>query len=51
MKKIILTTAIILATGVLATSGVKLLTHKEQKVQTTLIQNPTSSGKEIASAD
>jgi len=51
MKKVILTTAIILATGVLATSGVKLLTQKEHKIQTTSIPNHVSSGKEIASAD
>jgi len=51
MKKLIVTTAIILATGAVATSGIKLLNRKQPKVQTTLFTNNSSSGKEIASAD
>jgi hypothetical protein len=51
MKKIIITAAIILATGAAATSGIKLLNRKQPKVQTTLFTSNTTSGKEIASAD
>jgi len=45
------TTAIILATGATATSGIKFLNRKQLKVQTTLFTINTNSGKEIASAD
>jgi len=53
MKKTIITTAIILSTGILATSGIRLVnnTNKANKAQTILTPNTTHSGKEIASAD
>jgi len=53
MKKTIITTAIILSTGVLATSGIRLAsnTGKPTKAQITLSPNTAHSGKEIASAD
>jgi len=52
MKKIIITTALILGTSVLATSGIKLINQKSIGKQTILLSpNTTHSGKEIASAD
>ena len=51
MKKLIVTTAIILATGAAATSGIKLLNQKQPKVQTIVFTSNANSDKEIASAD
>lgn len=51
MKKLIITTAIIITTGAIATSGTKLIKHQDQKVQAISITNFVNSGKEIASAD
>jgi hypothetical protein len=51
MKKLIITTAIVLTTGAIATSGIKLIKRPDQKVQITAVPNMENSGKEIASAD
>lgn len=51
MKKIVFTTAIVLSTVVIATSGVNLINQKNIKPKSDLNNKKISIGNEIASAD
>lgn len=51
MKKIIITSAIILTTGLIATSGIKLINQKNIKAQNVTINKGSIHENEIASAD
>ena len=51
MKKIIITSAIILSAAIVATSGIKISKQKEIKTPTITTLSNAHNGNEVASAD